>query len=307
MAPRTFALVAAIVAAAWSAAPATAGSDFDRAVNQFQRDLCSDLKIGCREPARRPPSTRRMKAVKKAEEKPAPELKPPVPRQKPALAAKPEIPLPRPKPPVAGRVASLPVAPSPMPPALPKPAEERGPSACHVQLTQLGMRFTPAAQPAAAGACQIDEAVQLQQLGSIEFLDRPVLACNFALRLGQWLKESAAPIVIAQANSPLDRLATGPGFECRTRNGDASAKVSEHGYGNAVDITSFRLADGRVFEVKDAMAPSSPAYQALKGLRGSACGYFTTVLGPGANAAHAEHFHLDLGKHGKSDNYRICE
>jgi hypothetical protein len=45
----------------------------------------------------------------------------------------------------------------------------------------------------------------------------------------------------------------------------------------------------------------------LKGLRGSACGYFTTVLGPGANEAHKEHFHFDLGQHGKTDNFKICE
>jgi len=303
MASRLLAVTAMILAAAWSAAPAAAGSDVGRAVNRFERDLCHSLKIGCREPARR---TRNAKTIKPAE-KPASKPTPPLPRQKPVIAAQPEIPRPRPKPPGSGRVASLPLPSPPLPQELPTPKEERGPSACHLRLAQLGMRFTPAAQPAAAGACRIDEAVQLQQLGSIEFPDRPVLACSFALRLGEWLKESAAPIVIAQAKSPLDQLATGPGFECRGRNGDAAGKVSEHGFGNAVDITSFRLADRRVFQVKDAMAPSSPAYQTLKGLRGSACGYFTTVLGPGANAAHAEHFHLDLGKHGKSDNYRICE
>jgi hypothetical protein len=31
------------------------------------------------------------------------------------------------------------------------------------------------------------------------------------------------------------------------------------------------------------------------------------VLGPGSNAAHESHFHFDLGKHGNSGNYRICE
>jgi Extensin-like protein C-terminus len=31
------------------------------------------------------------------------------------------------------------------------------------------------------------------------------------------------------------------------------------------------------------------------------------VLGPGANTAHANHYHLDLGVHGTSGNYRICE
>ncbi|MBU2089188.1 MAG: extensin family protein, partial [Alphaproteobacteria bacterium] len=34
--------------------------------------------------------------------------------------------------------------------------------------------------------------------------------------------------------------------------------------------------------------------------RDSACRYFNTVLGPEYNTAHADHFHLDLGKS------RIC-
>ena len=42
-------------------------------------------------------------------------------------------------------------------------------------------------------------------------------------------------------------------------------------------------------------------------LRTSACGYFTTVLGPGSNEAHKNHLHFDLALHGKSDNYRICQ
>jgi hypothetical protein len=100
-------------------------------------------------------------------------------------------------------------------------------------------------------------------------------------------------------NSPVDRISTGPGFECRGRNGDGSAKVSEHGYGNAVDITTIHLRNGKVLNVADSTL--------LHGVRASACGYFTTVLGPGANAAHASHFHFDMGVHGKSGNYRICQ
>jgi Extensin-like protein C-terminus len=45
----------------------------------------------------------------------------------------------------------------------------------------------------------------------------------------------------------------------------------------------------------------------LRELRSSACGYFTTVLGPGTNAAHASHFHFDRGSHGKSGTNHICE
>jgi hypothetical protein len=42
-------------------------------------------------------------------------------------------------------------------------------------------------------------------------------------------------------------------------------------------------------------------------LRMTACGYFTTVLGPGADPQHETHLHLDMLMHGGSANYRICE
>lgn len=42
----------------------------------------------------------------------------------------------------------------------------------------------------------------------------------------------------------------------------------------------------------------------LKNILKGACANFSTVLGPRANAAHADHFHLDLGRNGR---YQICE
>jgi hypothetical protein len=69
--------------------------------------------------------------------------------------------------------------------------------------------------------------------------------------------ETAASIVI-QANgepfqpigargSELAIVETGSGYECRTRDGDASAqaKMSEHATGNAVDIMALGLTDKR--------------------------------------------------------------
>ena len=83
--------------------------------------------------------------------------------------------------------------------------------------------------------------------------------------------------------------------------------MSEHAAGDAVDITSFTMAGGTTIQMADAINPASPSYAVLRALRTTACGYFTTVLGPGANAAHKEHFHFDMGIHGKSASYRICE
>ena len=45
----------------------------------------------------------------------------------------------------------------------------------------------------------------------------------------------------------------------------------------------------------------------LRGLRTGSCGWYTTILGPGTDAAHATHWHLDIQQHGSSQNYRICQ
>jgi hypothetical protein len=39
----------------------------------------------------------------------------------------------------------------------------------------------------------------------------------------------------------------------------------------------------------------------------AACGWFTTILGPGSDPAHADHLHVDIQQHGSSDRYRICQ
>ena len=138
------------------------------------------------------------------------------------------------------------------------------------------------------------------------FPDKPLLNCVFAMRLASWLKEEGGPAA-RTSGSTLAKFHTGPGYECRGRNGDNSGKISEHGLGNAVDITAIGLGDGRMLNVASTPDASSPASAPLAAMRKSACRYFTTVLGPGSNAAHASHLHFDLGKHGKTGTYRICQ
>jgi hypothetical protein len=135
----------------------------------------------------------------------------------------------------------------------------------------------------------------------------PILKCEFAKQFVIWLADIGAPTVAAQEGTTLAALSTGPGYQCRGRNGDSSAKLSEHATGNAIDIDAVILAGKKRVEIAAVADPTSPHYRMLMALRVSACGYFTTVLGPGSNAAHATHYHFDLGRHGKSSNYRICE
>jgi hypothetical protein len=310
-------------------------------LEKFLRDadqaLCQSTSLRCKAKKSRlaVKSTKPAKSIKstKIAAKPAKEV---IDTAKPVSAAPPPIPKPKPvlpSPIVEAPKNKKPVAAIPLPPAKPsaksplapkpveKPLPEKPPVVasiapetdgnCMQQLQRMGAVFTRASASATSGKCYVNDAVNLRSIKSqkatIILPEAPLLNCRFAVQFSKWLGESAGPIVAAKMGKPLDKVATGPGFECRGRNGDASAKISEHGYGNAVDISTFSLAGGGSVAVQDANNLLGADAATLKGLRASACGYFTTVLGPGSNAAHATHFHLDLGTHGKSGNYRICE
>ncbi|MFO1122203.1 MAG: extensin family protein [Hyphomicrobiales bacterium] len=182
---------------------------------------------------------------------------------------------------------------------------------CLSALRKAGVQFETAESPTESENCRVASPVRVDAVettaGRIVLPERPLLNCAFALQFSRWLSDAAAPGVMVKKNIRLARVATGPGYDCRGRNGDSTAKISEHAAGNAVDVTTLTLEDGKVIQVADAGDQTAAAYELLRGLRTTACGYFTTVLGPGANSAHATHFHFDLGRHGKSDSYRICE
>jgi hypothetical protein len=244
-------------------------------------------------PTALPPASNSSKVDKLADPAPRSTRRPVIASKAMAFA-----PLPRTKPNVLLQQAAL------IPRALPKEtARKDDTESCFQELRAIGAKFTIAAATVDYGKCSVQNPLNLRSVtvkqNTINLPEAPLLNCKFALQFSKWLSESGAPILSAQLDSPVERISTGPGFECRGRNGDGSAKVSEHGYGNAVDISTFRLRNGKTLSVGNSTL--------LPGVRASACGYFTTVLGPGANAAHASHFHFDMGAHGKSGNYRICQ
>ena len=239
--------------------------------------------------------------------------KPPLPRPKPLdleeIPPEPTIDIP-PEPTIETPLVK-PKTPKPVSPPTLSPQSTPDAAACYSALSKLDVTYTQNATYAQNGSCNVVNAVQIKSYkvdnANIEFPDRPVLNCAFAVQLMNFVRNSAQPTFSTKTSSQIAKLYTGPGFVCRGRNGDISAKLSEHASGNAVDIERIQLADGRVVLVKDAISSSAKDYEVLTAIRRAACTYFTTVLGPGANEAHASHFHFDLGQHGKSGTYRICE
>jgi hypothetical protein len=134
----------------------------------------------------------------------------------------------------------------------------------------------------------------------IELKPAPVLRCAFAESVAGWLRDEVAPQA-GKLGAVLRTVETYADFECRGRNRVASAKLSEHGKGNAVDLRSFILADGRVLGLTDVKV----AKDFRDELRESACHRFTTVLGPGSDGHHEGHVHLDLID--RHQGYRMCQ
>jgi hypothetical protein len=132
----------------------------------------------------------------------------------------------------------------------------------------------------------------------------PCCAASGFNLVGGW-RDVAAKMTFAYTGKKLSQVETGSAFSCRARYDKPGTVPSEHAKGDAVDIGAFDLDDNRRIPVKE--QGSDTERNLVRALRTTACGYFTTVLGPGSDAAHAEHFHFDTGIHGASTNYRICE
>lgn len=200
-------------------------------------------------------------------------------------------------------------APSSVPDETSRPAQS---DECVSRLRGAGFDVEAAETPAATnGDCRIENAVRLRAIPvagrekPLRVAAEPIVACRFAESFGGWLGSLVAPTILGATNSELSAVHTGPGFQCRNRNRLPSGKLSAHAEGLAIDIASFQLANESRIPVKP---DGNEQYVAIiNAVRRAACGWFTTVLGPGSDASHADHLHVDLQLHGSSDRYRICQ
>ena len=87
--------------------------------------------------------------------------------------------------------------------------------------------------------------------------------------------------------------------------GEGQIDVDAHAKGLAVDFMAITFADKRRILVERQASADEASY--FRAIRTAACGWFTTVLGPGSDAFHVNNMHLDIEAHGSSGSYRICQ
>ena len=139
----------------------------------------------------------------------------------------------------------------------------------------------------------------------IEVKPAATLACPIVSALDRWFANAVQPAARKWFNQPVVEIKQISAYSCRGMNGQAGAHISEHAFGNALDIAAFVLADGHRITVKDGWKGSPEEQGFLRDVQGSACDQFTTVLAPGSNQFHYDHIHVDLMR--RASGRRICQ
>ncbi len=193
----------------------------------------------------------------------------------------------------ASGLSAAPLRPQPPAPPLnaPPPAAR---STCGVMLARLGVE-AKALAPVQEGACAIPAPVSVSALdgGAVSLTTEALINCDFADALAAWIDGTVQPIAVKTLHARVTGLRIAASYACRNRDGLADAKLSEHARGNAIDISAFKLAGIGWIDVEHGWTDGGDRADFLRAVRASACGPFTTVLGPGSDSFHVNHFHLD--------------
>ncbi|HVX77042.1 MAG TPA: extensin family protein [Bradyrhizobium sp.] len=141
--------------------------------------------------------------------------------------------------------------------------------------------------------------------GPVAVKPTATLACPIVSVLDRWLADSVQPAAMRWFGARVVEIKQISAYSCRGMNGNPNAHISEHAFGNALDIAAFILADGRKISVQDGWKGLPEEQGFLRDVQAAACRDFTTVLAPGANVYHYNHIHVDLMR--RAHRPIICE
>ena len=159
------------------------------------------------------------------------------------------------------------------------------------------------------GICGLTKPFRVTALqgGAVAFNATATLDCPMVAELDAWLADVVQPAAQARFGQRVAQINSMGSYACRGMNNQRGAQLSEHSFGNALDIGGFVLADGReITLVRDWWRGDEQAQAFLMDVHRGSCEHFSTVLSPGSNAFHYNHIHVDLAQHGRSGR-SICK
>jgi hypothetical protein len=142
-------------------------------------------------------------------------------------------------------------------------------------------------------------------VGPVAVKPTATLACPIVSVLDRWLADSVQPAAQRWFGVRVVEIKQISAYSCRGMNGNSNAHISEHAFGNALDIAAFTFADGRRITVKGGWRGMPEEQGFLRDVQASACQQFNTVLAPGSNRYHEDHIHVDLMR--RASGRLICQ
>jgi hypothetical protein len=182
-------------------------------------------------------------------------------------------------------------------------------AACMEDLEAAGI-VAEVLPPIEEGACGMRWPLRLTAIGdgapAISLSPAAKVRCPIADALAAWMEEAVQPAAKEHLGGRIKGLRVAGSYVCRNRNHQPGARLSEHSVGNAIDIAAFEMAGREWVAVGPREDDEAPDARFLNAVREAACTHFHTVLGPGSDAFHTDHFHLDLARCGQSGTRRYC-
>ncbi len=216
---------------------------------------------------------------------------PPLPKRKP-IPAKSDV------------KHSGPAGPAPLPEEWSAEEITRANAQCENLLADALFEFEPL-KPVRNGVCGTPAPIELAAVRASPTVSiRPAakLNCQMASRFHRWMAEIVQPSAKTHLNSAIAGVINVASYHCRTRYNDPAQRMSQHAFFNALDLSGFITAGGKQITIAKGWEGETPESRFLKEIHEGACKIFGTVLGPEANAAHRDHFHLDMTKR-RNGNY----
>ncbi|KAI96199.1 extensin [Rhodomicrobium udaipurense JA643] len=169
---------------------------------------------------------------------------------------------------------------------------------CDWRLPALGV-VHERLDPLREGACGTPAPIRLKALEekigpAVTFAPAPTITCKLGEAMRRWFAEVVQPKAKEHLNATVVSVGAMSGYDCRSRNGGFSQRISQHAYANALDIGSFVTARGEKIVLEDHWDAGDERAAFLRAIHAGACRIFGTTLGPEANEAHSNHLHLDM-------------
>ncbi len=223
------------------------------------------------------------------------------------------IPIPRPKP--KDLLGKTPQAPAPElqaePGKWPDAMVTEARAACTGLLGGRAITYSAQAPIGNQGGCGAPAPIEITEIAGVTLSPPAIVTCSMAARLHDWITAEVQPAAQKTLKTKVTGISTASSYVCRRRNNSSSGKLSEHGKANALDMSGFTFAKAKGVVVEggwgDVLRKIGLSKEGgfLFAARQGACKHFSTVLGPGSDAHHGDHFHVDAIA--RKNDYRICK